>query len=78
MAFVWSNIGGCNADVNDATYNPTALTTSDDARAAHVNELRRALEDWRSNHLVSAFTWTGTGDSVDPVFDMFDAEPRLS
>lgn len=50
MVFVYSGNTGCNANSVDATNNATPLTATSgvSVRAAHVNELRKAIEEWHT------------------------------
>lgn len=61
MAFTFSTNSGCNADVNHSTYNPTRIDTTSASRSAHINEMRKALEQFyvqhNGKHAIAAIDW---------------------
>ena len=64
MVFNSSGEGGCRANTDDATDNPTAITTDTLARAAHINELRKAIEEWCTTQAATVPVWTNPKSST--------------
>ena len=62
MTFTFSTTTGCNANTDNASYNPTAVNTTIKDRSAHINEMRKALEQFYVQHdgvrTITAIDWS--------------------
>lgn len=64
MAFTYTNGVGCNANTVNS-YNTSLIDKGKRVRAAHINELRKAIEEFRTNHTVSSVvSWTASGTGM--------------